>query len=91
MEKEKHINILELKAVLFALKAQVQKPFKHFRIITDNTTAVAYVNKMGGVKSTERWHWATTQKLWILAAHVSGSKNAEENFKYRNIKKSTEI
>ena len=48
IEKEKHINILEIKAVLFALKALVQKPYKHIRIMTDNTTMVAYINKMEG-------------------------------------------
>ena len=52
-EKENHINYLELLAVFYALKAfQCQlKKFNHVKILSDNTTAVSYINHMGGVKS----------------------------------------
>ena len=52
MESLLHINYLELKAVLLALKA-----FKHLcrdqivLVASDNTTVVSYINKQGGMKS----------------------------------------
>ena len=50
-EWSKHINYLELKAVLFALKSfcsHVQNTHVSFQI--DNVTAVAYIREMGGQK-----------------------------------------
>ena len=50
-EALKHINLLELQAAFFGLKSFAE----HIRGILqlDNTTAVAYVNTMGGSKSLE--------------------------------------
>ena len=51
-ESRLHINFLELKAVLLALKAF--EPLCQGRIAlvaTDNTTVVAYINKEGGMRS----------------------------------------
>ena len=49
-----HINILEMKAINLALHYFLpQKQVKHVRIMTDNNTSVAYINKMGGTKSPE--------------------------------------
>ena len=51
-EKTLHINVLELKAVLFAVKAFTKnKSDCHIHVKVDNTTTVAYINKMGGTKS----------------------------------------
>ena len=52
MDKLKSINILKLLAIKFAIKL-VFKEYKngHIRIMSDNVTAVAYINKMGGCKS----------------------------------------
>ena len=45
-ESALHINILELKAVLFSLRALCDKfSSVHIRILTDNTTAVCGINK----------------------------------------------
>ena len=53
----------------------------HMRIFIDNTTAVAYINNMGGTHSLECNHIARTIWLWcferdlcISAAHLPGSK-----------------
>ena len=53
-ESSLHINVLELKAILFS----VQSLFKnssdvHIRVRTDNSTAVAYINNLGDVKSIQ--------------------------------------
>lgn len=54
-EQENHINCLELMAILYALKSfeKQLKKIEHIQILTDNTTAVAYINNMGGVKSQQ--------------------------------------
>lgn len=47
-----HINYLELPAVFFALKSFCRDCYsKHVQIVCDNTSAVAYINNMGGIKS----------------------------------------
>ena len=53
-ESSLHINVLELKAILFS----VQSLFKnssdvHIRVRTDNSTAVGYINNLGRVKSIQ--------------------------------------
>ena len=51
-ESQLHINFLELKAVLLALKRfQHMVQGKVVLIATDNTTVVAYINKEGGMRS----------------------------------------
>ena len=48
-EKEEHINVLELRAALFTLQSFCGKYHDcHIRLQLDNTTAVTYVNNMGG-------------------------------------------
>lgn len=82
-ENKLHINILELKAVFFALKSQCRHyTFEHIRIRSDSTTAVVYINNMGGTKSfgcnkiaKEIWEFAIERSLWISAEHLPGSKN----------------
>jgi len=83
LESENHINYLELLAILFGLKALI-KNFEvlHIRIMSDNTTAVAYINNMGGIKSMgcnaiafEIWSWARVRNIWLSAAHIPGVAN----------------
>ena len=84
-EKEQHINALETKAAQFALQTFCDKvKNKHIRILIDNTTAVAYINKMGGSHSTncnniarDIWFWCLKRNIWLSAAHLPGSKNIE--------------
>lgn len=47
-----HINALELTAALYSLQ-HFAVPGKNFQVLlrVDNTTAIAYINKMGGVLS----------------------------------------
>ena len=55
-EKLMHINVLELKAILLALKSFVKTSHKHIKIMSDNTTAIYCINKMGTSHSMERHH-----------------------------------
>ena len=54
-EMKEHINVLELKANLFGLKALTNGLTKiNIKVLTDNSTAVACINKFGTSGSQER-------------------------------------
>ena len=57
----------------------------------DNTTAIAYINKMGGggggphslhanAIAREIWCWAMERGCWLSAAHIPGSCNNIADF-----------
>ena len=82
IESEDHINVLELRAILFGLKSLCGKEREHVRIMTDNTTALAYVKNQGGVRSVECnqvaleiWDWAEDREIWLSIAHIPGVEN----------------
>lgn len=78
-----HINVLELKAVLFALQSLCSDvKSKHIRIRSDNVTAVTYINNMGGMKSSlcnsiskNIWNWARITDNNLTAEHLAGTEN----------------
>ena len=96
-EKEKHINVLELKAILFGLKALCEVSKCHIRIMTDNMTALAYVKHHGGVRSEgcnreaqDIWSWAEEREVWLSIAHIPGVDNVMADFKSRNFEDNLE-
>ncbi|XP_068712820.1 uncharacterized protein [Montipora foliosa] len=78
-----HINYLELLAALYALQAFVPNLRDvHVRLKLDNSTAVAYINKMGGIKSPSLnslsrtlWEWCIERNIIISAQHIPGKEN----------------
>ena len=82
-ESKLHINFLELKAVLLALKAF--EPICRGRVVlvaTDNTTLVAYINKEGGMCSGSLcallWRllsWCYLREICLKARHIPGRLN----------------
>ena len=82
-EARQHINCLELKAAYLGLQSFCTTVSRtHVRIFLDNTTAVAYINNMGGTHSLECnhiartiWMWCITQDIWLSAAHLPGKCN----------------
>ena len=81
-EKLMHINVLELKAILLALKPFVKTSHKHIKIMSDNTTAIHCINKMGTSHSMECdhqvlriWERAIIHKNHLSAAHIPGKLN----------------
>lgn len=82
-EKDYHINALELLAILYSLKAFVREiRNKHVRVLTDSTTAMSYVNNMGGSKSSvcndislQIWNWCNENNVWISCNHIPGRLN----------------
>ena len=53
-EMKEYINVLELKAILFGLKTLAKGLTKiHIKVLTDNSVAVACINKFGTSRSQE--------------------------------------
>lgn len=87
-----HINAKELKAILFTLQS-----FSHLlkgchaKVMSDNTTAIAYVNEMGGTKSVvcnsisiDIWNWCISNDIWITCVHIPGKNNVLADAASRN-------
>lgn len=97
-ESELHINVLELMAIELGLATFFAASRGSFiRVVTDNTTAVAYVNHMGGTKSRDCdkvarriWSWCEAKGIWLRAAHLPGVENVEADHESRNFTENTE-
>ena len=98
-ESAPHINSLELLAVLLALRSYegYLKTKSHLQIMIDNTTAVAYVNKMGGAHSLacdaiaqQIWAWAIEHQTWLSASHIAGVLNTAADRRSRVFTDNTE-
>ena len=82
-ESALHINLLELKAVLLALKQFEQWCCNQIVLVcTDNTTVVSYINKEGGMKSGSLcallWRllfWCNKRRIILRARHIPGHLN----------------
>lgn len=82
-EIQLHINARELKAIFLTLKSFAQEVRgKHVKVFCDNTTAITYVNEMGGTKSLvcnevciEIWEWCVDRGVWITCSHIPGKDN----------------
>ena len=76
-----HINALELKAVLMGLQSLCSQFYNcHILVHIENTTAVSYINNMGGTHSrlcstTTRdvILWAKERHIWLTATHIVGN------------------
>ena len=82
-EAHQHINCLELKAAYLGLQSFCKNlSHTHVRIFVDNTTAVSYINNMGGTHSLDCnhiartiWMWCIARGIWLSAAHLPGKCN----------------
>ena len=81
-EANLHINVLELKAVLYGLKSLVHVTNTHVKVLSDNTTAVCTINRMGTCHSNPCnavvqliWQWAISKNIWPSATHIPGVEN----------------
>ncbi len=92
------INYLETLAAFFGLKSFCKYMHDvHVHLQIDNTTAVAYINKMGGTKShdcnhlaKQIWNWCIQRKIWITATHLPGKCNVIADEKSRVFQDHTE-
>ena len=97
-ERQLHINVLELLAVWYGLRAFLKNPqVRAVLIHSDNTTVVAYINKMGGTRSQDLmvlarkiWAWCLDQHIEISAQHVPGKLNIKADFLSRYLRDRTD-
>ena len=83
VEREHHINYLELKAVLLGLQSLCNRVFKcHIKVLADNTTAVAYLRNMSGTRSIlcndmarEIWSWCKEKQIWLSVSNIPEADN----------------
>ena len=94
LEKEWHINCLELLAATLALKTFVKhKTGISVLMKIDNTTAVAYINNQGGAVSKELisltrdlWMWCLERNIHIQAQYLPGVMNQTADRESRSMK-----
>ena len=82
-DQKEYINFLELKAAFNALKSFATN-YKSCQILlrVDNTTAISYINRMGGVKHKKLhnmakfiWQWCEIRNIWIFASYIKSKEN----------------
>ena len=83
-EKGNHTNYPELKAIYLVVKSYRRYWLykKHIQVNSDNITAIAYINNMGGSVSEKWneldqyfWHFCIQENIWISAVHIPGKEN----------------
>ena len=82
-ESSEHINVLELKAILFAVKSLKEEIIgKHVKVLTDSSTAVCYLTNMGGIRSDkcdmvtkQIWFWCIESNVGLSCSHIAGKIN----------------
>ena len=90
-EQNCHINVLELLPITFCLQSFCKDLCnKVICIMSDNATAISYVNHMGGTKSAlcndiarEIWNWVLGKETWISANHILGQEHTEADQIFR--------
>lgn len=82
-ESKFHIEFLQLLTIKIALK-ELASDLRNVQILikTDNTTALSYVNKMGGIRfekfsklSKKIWQWAEARGIILIASYIPSKNN----------------
>ena len=92
--KKYHINHLDLLALKHAVTnyKDVWKGCKHIKIKSDNTTAISYMNNMGGIVSDSCNHLSKTiwyycinslGKFGFTAVHIPDKNNETADYIFR--------
>ena len=97
-ERSPHINYLELLSIFWSLKSFFsQQKSLHIGVRSDSTTAVVYINDMGGMSfvlldklSAEIWSWCSQRNIFITAQFLPGIHNFDADHMSRNFTDSTE-
>lgn len=98
VESKDHINLLELKAAFIGLQC-FAKDLSNMEILLriDNTTAIAYINRFGGVQhnhlnevTRQIWQWCEQKKLFIFASYIKSKDNTEADLESRHFNIDTE-
>lgn len=98
-EREHRINFLELKASLFGLRCFAEK-LRDCDVLMriDNTTAVSYINRMGGIRypklnsvAREIWNWCEARNIWVHASYIKSKENKIADTESRILEPETEF
>ena len=97
-ERVHHINLLEL-----AGRALTTRTFTkgrkniHVLLKMDDTTTIAYINRMGGTRSQSLsqaacnlWQWSLQQGITLSAVHLPGIQNSTADGESRTLQSSAE-
>ena len=98
-EQGMNINCLELKAIQLALQSFIPLYGKceHIRVMSDNTTAISYINKKGGTHcmtlndlAVNIWEYCLDKGIHISAAHIPGKHNVLADIASREFRDAAE-
>lgn len=87
-ERNHHINYLELLAAYFGL-INFTKDLRDVNVLCriDNTTAISYINRMGGVQFPKLtnlartiWQWCENRGIFIFAYYIKSSENQKADY-----------
>jgi len=91
-QMQSHINVLELLAVFYGIKALVKQTGVSVLIRVDNTTAVSYINRYGGCRASEChevarmiWQYCETKNLYIRASYINKKLNIADSLSRESI------
>ena len=92
-----HINLLELKAVLYGLQSLVRDiRDTHVLVRSDNATTVACINRHCSIKESlldvtiDIFDWCSERGIYLSASHIRGVSNVEADRLSRDVKVNTE-
>ena len=99
-----HINWLELSVVLFGVKCFVYSHNCLVKVFCDNTTAVTYINNLGGIIpslhvpqwhllliSKSIWGWCFAHHCMLEAFHISDGSNLEADLLSRQFNRNLDF
>ena len=97
-ERMLHINVLEMTAAFFAIKAfGKHRQGLSLLLLTDNVSVVAHINYMGGTRSPlltalvkEMWLWCLQRSITVVAQHLPGLENVTADFLSRHLSDRTD-
>jgi len=97
-ETQEHINVLELIAAYYGVKCYASQ-FKKTQLLLriDNTTAISYINRMGGIQfpkynqlARKIWQFCEKRELWVFASYIASKANIIADRESRSTKYHTE-
>lgn len=97
-EAKNHINLLELLAAFNGLKCFADSlNNKEILLRIDNTTAISYINRYGGVQfahlnnvARKIWQWCEERRLYLYASYIKSKENVEADEESRRCNIDTE-
>ena len=98
LERAHHINLLELAGGALATKTFTKgRKNIHVLLKMDNTTAITYINRMGGTRSRtlsqaacNLWHWSLQRGITLSVVHLPGVQNSRADGESRTLQSSAE-